>query len=288
MSGQNASSLATTRLEIINYELLKNRDFEEIQKLLQVSRDYGLFFLDLRGPFSARALSELEGIYEAQLNFFETLQESAKLEFSKGNSPGGYKQWGDVESFDIPRDEELKGTCELPDFLKSVESKLSSISSWSDYVTRDIFTALATSLNPPAPLTAGENPDEPGASLFQLGYSAASPGKLLVPPHSDSGLVTLLFYEEPSLEVLITENLERWALVEPIEGHHLVYIGDTLQKISENRLRAPLHRVTQTRKGAHLAVYLLHPRIDQMGTNYVWRWHGERTFKEKTTEACAI
>jgi isopenicillin N synthase-like dioxygenase len=148
---------------------------------------------------------------------------------------------------------------ELPNALHGVASKLSYLSTQSDSITRELFTLLVTSLNPPAPTKAGENPEEPGASLFQLGYSTAPVGKLLVPPHSDSGLLTLLFYEEASLEVPLREDTEQWGLIEPIEGHHLVYVADTLQKISGDRFHAPLHRVTQPREGAYLAVYLLHP-----------------------------
>jgi isopenicillin N synthase-like dioxygenase len=86
---QNRADSATTTLDIVNYELLKKRDHQEIQKLLQASRDRGVFFLDLRGPSTQQALSDLKEIYKAQLNFFEDLPEIDKLSFSKGESPGG-------------------------------------------------------------------------------------------------------------------------------------------------------------------------------------------------------
>ncbi|KAH7128965.1 hypothetical protein EDB81DRAFT_888740 [Dactylonectria macrodidyma] len=248
-----------TKLEVMNYERLKSRHPEEIKKLVQASQGGGVFFLDLRGPAANDALSDLQHIYTAQLQFFQKASEDDKKASSAEEGQGGYQKHGDVELFNIPRVQELQGSYTLPIALDAVAPKLSSVSSFCDPVTRELFTLLVTSLDPPSPTTAGDNPEQPGASLFQLGYSVAPAGELLVPSHTGDGLVTLLFYREPSLEVPLEGNSEDWGIVEPIEGHHLVYIAKALQKISGDRLRAPLHRVVEPREGAYLSVYLLHP-----------------------------
>lgn len=60
----------TTRLEVINYERLKAKDNTEIQKLIHVCSDVGIFFLDLRAPSARDILQDLHSINGAQLRFF--------------------------------------------------------------------------------------------------------------------------------------------------------------------------------------------------------------------------
>ena len=58
------------QLEVLNYEKLRHRDEAEMRKLLRLSSDAGIFFLDLRGVGTTDLLSGLRPIIEAQRVFF--------------------------------------------------------------------------------------------------------------------------------------------------------------------------------------------------------------------------
>jgi isopenicillin N synthase-like dioxygenase len=66
-------------------------------------------------------------------------------------------------------------------------------------------------------------------------------GHLGVNHHTDAGAVTLLLQDEqPGLEVY---RQGRWSLVEPMADALVINIGDIVQVWSNDRYRAPLHRV---------------------------------------------
>ncbi len=72
--------------------------------------------------------------------------------------------------------------------------------------------------------------------------SVAPLGKMGVHHHSDAGILTLLLQDQVAgLEVL---NADRWDIVDPVEGALLVNLGDMMQVFSNDRYKAPLHRVS--------------------------------------------
>ena len=58
------------QLEVLSYERLKACNSDEIQKLVRISSDAGIFFLDLRGPSTKDFLVALQPIVYAQRRFF--------------------------------------------------------------------------------------------------------------------------------------------------------------------------------------------------------------------------
>ena len=67
--------------------------------------------------------------------------------------------------------------------------------------------------------------------------------------YTNSGTLTMLFTDQRGLHVYLPEA-ERWAFAAPIPGCGLVNVADSLQRLSENRLHSPLHRVAQRYDGA--------------------------------------
>lgn len=63
-------STKTMQLEVLNYERLKAQDSDEVQKLIRVSSNAGVFFLDLNGPSTKGYLEDLQPIIHAQRKFF--------------------------------------------------------------------------------------------------------------------------------------------------------------------------------------------------------------------------
>lgn len=84
-----------------------------------------------------------------------------------------------------------------------------------------------------------------GNSLRMLFYPARSEkpeGSTRMQPHTDSGSVTLLFQQNPGLEVLSPED--KWVAAPCIDEMILINIGDTLAFWSGGQLKATKHRVT--------------------------------------------
>lgn len=81
--------------------------------------------------------------------------------------------------------------------------------------------------------------------------------------HRDSGTLTLLFYDSWSLHIRRNEQPEEWAFIPPPPpGCVLVHGASTLDRLSDGRFPAPLHRVTQPQDGAakrYFLSYFLRP-----------------------------
>lgn len=95
-----------------------------------------------------------------------------------------------------------------------------------------MYRILCESITPKVSTIASENPSEPNYTNLTLGYSNEEAGAHLIPEHADSGLITLLYYDLPSLEILEPDTGE-WELVQPRPGHQVVYIGKHFSNASE-------------------------------------------------------
>ena len=94
---------------------------------------------------------------------------------------------------------------------------------------------------PTCPEPADSNPE-----------NVSSDGNLGVNHHTDSGALTILITDGvPGLEVYVHE---RWTPVPPIDGALIVNIGDVVQVWSNDRYKAPLHRVQVTESSERLSI----------------------------------
>ncbi|KAE8343796.1 hypothetical protein BDV24DRAFT_149381 [Aspergillus arachidicola] len=82
------------------------------------------------------------------------------------------------------------------------------------------------------------------SALYFLHHPPKPPGSqgLSQNIHTDAGTLTLLFTQQPGLQVL-SPTTGQWEWVHPREGHGVVNVGDTLRFLSEERFRSALHRV---------------------------------------------
>lgn len=161
----------------------------------------------------------------------------------------------------LSREEHIRGTLDLPEALQPVAAKVASTSGFVDAVLRDVGTTLCKAMDPPVAAAAAVlDAERPGDSYLTLAISRARAGTCLVPSHADEGFLTLTFYDEPFLEVLDRATHE-WRLV-PVHDHEhhmpIVNVAEELQRRSNGRLHAPLHRVEQGRNEIDLVMYDLY------------------------------
>jgi len=87
---------------------------------------------------------------------------------------------------------------------------------------------------------------EPGSQLRLLHYPAREDGPVdgitRLIPHSDSTSVTLLFQQNPGLDVLSPND--SWIRAPAWRDHILINVGDAIQFWSGNQLKSTMHRVT--------------------------------------------
>lgn len=90
---------------------------------------------------------------------------------------------------------------------------------------------------------------------------APAPGPLGISRHTDAGGLTVLLQDEVSgLQVY---HRDEWRDVAPLEGALTVNIGDMMQVWSNDRFRAPLHRVHASKdRDRYSIAYFLNPDRD--------------------------
>jgi isopenicillin N synthase-like dioxygenase len=117
-------------------------------------------------------------------------------------------------------------------------------------VARPLLGALARTLG--APPDAFEDAFVGHSSFLRLNHypevasvvTSPDATPLGVNCHTDAGALTILYQDEvPGLQVACGDRGDDWVLVEPRPGALVVNLGDMLQVWSNDRYRAPLHRV---------------------------------------------
>lgn len=80
--------------------------------------------------------------------------------------------------------------------------------------------------------------------------------------HTDAGFLTILVQDDvPGLQML--DSSGQWQLVEPIPGALTINVGDQCQVLSNDRFKAPLHRVLPSRgRKRYSAPFFFNPRPD--------------------------
>ncbi|ETS76972.1 hypothetical protein PFICI_10846 [Pestalotiopsis fici W106-1] len=233
----------TMPLEVLSYERILAADSDEIQKMVRILSNEGLFFLDMAGPTSEDFLADLAPVYRHQRNFFERTAEE-KMKYHSGIYYKGFYTFDTgVEKIHLGREEKVQNTLDLPTDLHPVSEKVASTSDFIDNVLRELGTAVCKSMDPPVP-AALDDPGNPGLSNLYLAISKVKPGSFIMPSHLDDGFLTLTFYDEPFLEVL-DRTTQEWKLVEVNKNMPIVNAGEELQRNSNDRLYAPLHRCYQ-------------------------------------------
>ncbi|KIY01399.1 uncharacterized protein Z520_02951 [Fonsecaea multimorphosa CBS 102226] len=251
-------------LEIIKYQGLLEGEREEIDRLVNACRTMGIFYLDMTAsdPFT-----DLQKVYDASARYFNQTAEAKQADFVPGLERG-FKQYTGSSTFEIPKDERDGVPVQLPSTLRDVSVSLSRLSSACDAACRLMLSQLGDSLGQRFPECAPEckptsKPEQTGLKLCHKEPSETETqtnGKA----HTDSGLLTLLFYDQPTLQISAEtkEGGGDWLTVEPRAGSAVVNVADELQNRTDGELHSPLHRVIQPAgvcKERLSAVYFLRP-----------------------------
>lgn len=99
--------------------------------------------------------------------------------------------------------------------------------------------------------------------------------------HTDIGSLTILFAEQPGLQVLTDDG---WRFVRPKKDSAVINVGDSLRFLSGNKLKSCVHRVVpvQRMQSRYSVCYFLRPEDDAI----LWRqdavsvtarkWHDDK------------
>lgn len=162
-------------------------------------------------------------------------------------------------------DELLGNTLGLPAVLAEQSQLIENFQVGCHEAAQIIVTRLTDAVSLPS-LVQHHRRDQLSESGLKLIAEPSVPfvSDVLENKHRDSGTLTMLFYNEWSMHICVSdENEQNWVFVPPpSHGCALVHGAKSLARLSGGRLRAPLHRVTQPSDGAkerHFLSYFLRP-----------------------------
>ncbi|OQU95224.1 hypothetical protein CLAIMM_01463 [Cladophialophora immunda] len=251
-------------LEIIEYRGLLEGERKEIDRLVNACRTMGIFYLDMTAsdPFT-----DLQQVYNASARYFSQTAEVKQADFVRGFERG-FKQYTGSSTFEIPRDETDGGPLQLPSVLRDVSASLARLSSACDAPCRLMLSQLGDALGQRFAECAPESKPTSKAEQTGLKLCHKEPSETETQTngqaHTDSGLLTLLFYDQPTLQIAAESKAGGggWLTVEPRAGSAVVNVADALQNRTDGELHSPLHRVIQPAgpcKERLSAVYFLRP-----------------------------
>lgn len=146
----------------------------------------------------------------------------------------------------------------LPQFQAAIEDYFLTC----EQLALILLQALATNLGVQANLLeACFRPEN--SSFLRLNYYPVRAGEsaLGINPHSDAGALTILLQEQQAGLEIYTHAA--WQTVEPIDGTLLVNLGDVAQVWSNDRYRAPLHRVRASERcERYSAAFFFNPALN--------------------------
>ncbi|KAI1387678.1 uncharacterized protein F4822DRAFT_430424 [Hypoxylon trugodes] len=265
-----ANTKETIELEVISYEKICSQNNAELQRLFAACQPppigRGIFWLDFRGSKGEEVLQHLASVNEGIYKYFQQPISAKMADFREGVERGFKDHDSIIDTFEISRDEEIQGERRLPPILDVYKTQISGMSSICDTAARDLTSALCSSLMPGTSFNViPENESDTGIKLCLVNGEVPAWDEV-AEPHTDFGIVTLVFCDFPSLELVTSHDgsgKPNWALIEPLEGCALVNVADTLQSRTNNALYSPLHRVVQPEggqaKGVPMTAYYLRP-----------------------------
>ncbi|KOC12333.1 hypothetical protein AFLA70_709g000361 [Aspergillus flavus AF70] len=244
----------------------------ENAKLLEACRTDGVFYLDFRNYAATRHIGQqTESIYAVSDRYFEQPL-GVKMQDLRANQPvssdRGFKLYDFEETFEISHDEMQQGTLQLSGPLAENEPLLNEFHSHCHAASHLILLRLEELLN--LPLRSSHRPGEPSETSLKLVAEPSFPTISDVPEtkHTDSGTLTFVFYDKWSLQTHLAHKgpesvEENWAFIPPpVPGCVVVHVANTLQRLSKNQLRSPIHRTNQPKDGAekrYILTYFLRP-----------------------------
>ncbi|KAF5855737.1 hypothetical protein ETB97_008560 [Aspergillus alliaceus] len=269
-----------TRTELPQSDLFPTIDLERLvansgsenAKLLEACKSNGVFYLDFRNYAATRDIGrQTEAIYAVSDRYFEQPIEVKMKDLRKdqpASSDRGFKFYDFEETFEISHDEMQQGSSRLSGPLAENEPLLSEFHSHCHKASHLILSRLEEALN--IPLRSSHRPGQPSETGLKLVAEPSFPTIADVPEtkHTDSGTLTFVFYDKWGLQTHLAEKgpedrTENWAFIPPpAPGCVVVHVANTLQRLSKNQLRSPVHRTSQPEDGQgkrYVLTYFLRP-----------------------------
>ncbi|KAG9232097.1 hypothetical protein BJ875DRAFT_381436 [Amylocarpus encephaloides] len=250
------SGVPVAQLSIISLAKLHTKDSAELALLEKAASNTGFFYLDFRGDAEGeRVLAHLPEIYRVAQKYFsqpeETKIKDTRLDV-KASQDLGWKKGRGGESFEISRDElALKGASPLPQMFQDEWKNITEFNSGCDEACLTLLNCLSTDF---AVYHRVDQPSDTGLKLV-LHPSLARLSDEVDSLHTDSGTLTLLFYQDWGIHAFLPDS-NLWGFTAPLEGCALINVANSLQRLSGGRLHSPKHRVTQPFDGAKNRYYL--------------------------------
>ncbi|KAF8621752.1 hypothetical protein AX15_007545 [Amanita polypyramis BW_CC] len=263
---------------IVDFELIKARDKDETDRLWDLSKKLGFFYLKNHGVVGVDAMYDTVGIDTMALPTEE------KMKFDQGNEGRsfGYKAAG---GFAV----DASGR---PDTIEFMNIAKDDVVSWpkiahrtypgtvNDQMESTIIPFVRTSIelndamlefyNERLGLPSGElhkthTLNEHSGTEIRILKNPVDPNpeKLGIGAHTDFGTISYLHHRMGGLQTL-RPGSETWEYVKPIPGYAVITIGDTLSILSGGIVRPNLHRVVpapgeQAKYPRWSVVYLVRP-----------------------------
>ncbi len=258
-------------IPILDLQSLKRETLDE------ACREWGFFALRGHGVAADLITAAL-----AQTRaFFDTpLAEKNRIRRSASNPWGFYdaeltknrRDWKEI--LDIGpaiSTARMSDACTQWPALPGFEACLTDLQGAMHAVALELVSALGEALGSTADLRA---PFAEHTSFLRLNYYPTCPdpapadaeftpaeGQLGISHLTDAGAVTVLLQDaQPGLQVY---RNDRWHLVDPLADAFIINIGDIVQVWSNDRYRAPLHRVLANGDVDRVSIpYFLNPAYD--------------------------
>ncbi|KAI0090369.1 hypothetical protein BDY19DRAFT_939884 [Irpex rosettiformis] len=249
----------THDLLVIDYELVKNGDKGETDRLWEAATRLGFWYLKNHG-----ALEEVEAMFDMGAETMR-LPMSEKMKYEQGDDgmSFGYKAAGanavdetgaldTVEFINVSRNDALAWPNKVHrDYPPTVNARMESTVKPFIKKSMEINMTLMDVFNsrlglPNGTLAARHSVDEPSGCESRViknpPRNGASEAKQAIGAHTDFGSLSFLHNKLGGLQVL-PPGVTEWKYVKPLPGHAICNVGDTLSLFSGGILRSNLHRV---------------------------------------------
>ncbi|KAJ6000861.1 Clavaminate synthase-like protein [Penicillium waksmanii] len=269
------ADLKMAHLETVDLARIVTGDSQEKQKLYNAATRPGAFFLDFKSRDEG-ILDDLPRLYALSDRYFQRPRAEKSTDFREdqpASSDRGYKSSDCDETFEFSDDELFRGDARLPPILHDESELVQKFNKLCHAAAISILSSLSDSLGIEGDkrLEAHHRTTESSDTGLKLIYEPllAKASEVVENKHTDSGSLTLLFYEQVGLHLYLAEQ-DRWDFAAvPTPGCALVTVADSLQRLSDLQFHSPLHRVTQPSDGAakrYFLSYFLRPSHATQGT----------------------
>ncbi|KAF9068726.1 Clavaminate synthase-like protein [Rhodocollybia butyracea] len=247
------TNVPTHPLLVIDYELLKNGDKKEMDKLWDAATVLGFWYLKNHG-----ADEDVEKMFDMGAETMDLPMEE-KMKYERGNS-FGYKFAGSatvdasgepdrVEFFTIAKDDALawpkQARRSYPSTINShMDSTIVPFVKKSIEINSVILDIFNDKLGLPDGMLLKFHSGEYSACEARTIKAPKNlpVGKMALGAHTDFGSLSFLHNRLGGLQVL-PPGVEEWLYVKPIPGQAICNVGDALTFLSGGILRSNMHRV---------------------------------------------